>query len=151
MMLASFAEASAILDREDYRTVASANGHFLLSELQRDGWLLRTWKDGQAKLNAYLEDYASLIDGLISLYEATGELEWIENAIALTGKMIDQFWDDEAGGFFFTGKNHEALIVRSKEWLDNATPSGNSLAAMVLLKLHGHLPRESDVVSERRA
>jgi len=65
----------------------------------------------------------------------TGELEWLEQAIGLTGQMIDQFWDDEAGGFFFTGKAHEQLIVRSKDWLDNATPSGNSLATLVLLKL----------------
>jgi uncharacterized protein YyaL (SSP411 family) len=134
-MLTSFAEASAILDRADYREVASANASFLLTELQRDGLLLRTYKDGAAKLNGYLEDYASLVDGLISLYEATGELEWIEAAIKLANTMVDQFWDDESGGFFFTGKTHEKLIVRSKEWLDNATPSGNSTAALVLLRL----------------
>ncbi len=136
LMLASFAEAAAILDRSDYRDIARANAKFLLTELRRDGVLLRTWKDGQAKLNGYLEDYASLIDGLITLYEATGELDWIASAIELAEKMIEQFWDDEAGGFFFTGKSHEQLIVRSKEWLDNATPSGNSIAALVLLKLN---------------
>lgn len=136
LMLASFAEAAAILDRADYREVARANASFLLAELQRDGRLLRTSKDGAAKLNGYLEDYGSLADGLISLYEATGELKWIEAAIKLTDTMIDQFWDDEAGGFFFTAKTHEKLIVRSKEWLDNATPSGNSTAALVLLKLN---------------
>ena len=135
LMLASFAEASAILDRADYREIARSNARFLLTDLQRDGLLLRTYKDGQAKLNGYLEDYASLIDGLISLYEATGELEWIEGANMLTNKMIDQFWDDESGGFFFTGQTHEQLIVRTKEWLDNATPSGNSLAAFALLRL----------------
>jgi len=136
LMLASFAEASAILDRADYREVARANASFLLTELRSDGRLLRTYKDGNAKLNGYLEDYATLTDGLISLYEATGELEWIEAAINLSEIMIEQFWDDEAGGFFFTGSAHEKLIVRSKEWLDNATPSGNSMAAIVLLKLH---------------
>jgi uncharacterized protein YyaL (SSP411 family) len=76
-----------------------------------------------------------LIDGLISLYEASGELTWIESAIELADKMIDQFWDDSEGGFFFTGKSHEQLIVRSKEFLDNATPSGNSIAALSLLRL----------------
>ncbi|HYW74278.1 MAG TPA: thioredoxin domain-containing protein [Pyrinomonadaceae bacterium] len=136
LMLASFAEAAAILKRDDYRDVARANARFLLSEMQRDGALLRTCKDGQAKLNGYLEDYACLIDGLIALYEATGELEWIEKAIALADTMVDQFWDDTSGGFFFTAKTHEQLIVRSKEWLDNATPSGNSIAALVLLKLN---------------
>ncbi len=135
LMLSSFAEASAILERPDYRNVAEANARFLLSHLQKDGLLLRTYKAGEAKLNAYLEDYACLIDGLISLYEATGELTWIESAVALVDKMIEQFWDDSEGGFFFTGKSHEKLIVRSKEFLDNATPSGNSIATLSLLRL----------------
>ena len=135
LMLASFAEASAILERSDYRTIAEANARFLLSHLQKDGLLLRTYKDGEAKLNAYLEDYACLIDGLISLYEATGELDWIESAVTLADKMIEQFWDESEGGFFFTGKSHEKLIIRSKEFMDNATPSGNSIAALSLLRL----------------
>jgi uncharacterized protein len=135
LMLASFAEASAILERSDYRKIAEANARFLLSHLQKDGLLLRTYKDGEAKLNAYLEDYACLIDGLISLYEATGELNWIESAVTLADKMIEQFWDESEGGFFFTGKSHEKLIIRSKEFMDNATPSGNSIAALSLLRL----------------
>jgi len=97
--------------------------------------LLRTWKDGEAKLNAYLEDYACLIDGLVCLYEATGEFGWLKSSVELTDKMIDQFWDEEQGAFFFTGTSHEQLIVRSKDFLDNATPSGNSVAALALLKL----------------
>jgi len=136
LMLASFAEASAILDRADYRQVAEANSQFLLSHLQQSGLLLRTYKEGKAKLNGYLEDYACLLDGLISLYEATGELRWLETALSLTDTMIDQFWDDKDGGFFFTGKSHEQLIVRSKDFLDNATPSGNSVALLVLLRLN---------------
>jgi uncharacterized protein YyaL (SSP411 family) len=135
LMLAGFAEASAILERSDYRNIAEANARFLLTRLQKDGLLLRTYKDGKAKLNAYLEDYACLIDGLISLYEATGELTWIESAISLADKMIEQFWDDDKGGFFFTGKSHEPLIVRAKEFMDNATPSGNSIATSTLLRL----------------
>ena len=135
LMLTSFAEASAILDRADYGEVARANAKFLLSHLKQDGLLLRSYKAGESKLNAYLEDYANLVHGLIALYEATGELEWFENAIELADKMIEQFWDDEAGGFFFTGKSHEQLIVRSKEWFDNATPAGNSVAALSLLRL----------------
>ncbi|MFS8086107.1 MAG: thioredoxin domain-containing protein [Acidobacteriota bacterium] len=135
LMLSSFAEASAILGRPDYRKVAEANAGFLLKHLQRDGLLLRTYKAGEAKLNAYLEDYACLIDGLISLYEATGTLKWIESAISLVDRMIVEFWDEDASGFFFTGKSHEELIVRSKEFLDNATPSGNSIATLSLLRL----------------
>jgi uncharacterized protein YyaL (SSP411 family) len=135
LMLASLAEASAILERSDYRSVAEANAHFLLAHLQKDGLLLRSYKDGEAKLNAYLEDYACLIHGLISLYEATGELTWIESAVSLADKMIEQFWDESAGGFFFTGNRHEQLIVRTKEFMDNATPSGNSIATLSLLRL----------------
>jgi uncharacterized protein YyaL (SSP411 family) len=135
LMLASFAEASAILERPDYRKVAEANAEFLLTHLRRDGLLLRTCKDGEAKLNAYLEDYACLIDALICLYEAAGDLSWLKSSIDLADKMIDQFWDEEQGAFFFTGTSHEQLIVRSKDFLDNATPSGNSVAALALLRL----------------
>src|SRR5205823_2885943 len=103
---------------------------------QKHGLLLRTYKDGEAKLNGYLEDYSCLIEGLVSLYEATGELRWLESAVTLTEMMINQFWDEKDGGFFFTGKSHEQLIVRSKDYLDNATPSGNSVAMLALLKLN---------------
>ena len=135
MMLASFAEGGAILDRDDYRQIARNNANFLLRNLRRDALLLRTYKDGKAKLNGYLEDYAFLSEGLLTLFETTGELEWFEAAVELTDKMIDEFWDHQEGGFFFTGKSHEALIVRSKDYFDNATPSGNSVAAELLLRL----------------
>ncbi|MCU1265106.1 MAG: Thioredoxin domain containing protein [Acidobacteria bacterium] len=143
LMLASFAEASAILEREDYAEVARRNARFVLQNLSRDGLLLRTYKDGQAKLNGYLEDYAFFIDGLLSLFEATGEFEWFDAALTLTRKTIDEFWDDTDGGFFFTGASHEELIVRSKDYFDNATPSGNSVAADLLLRL-GVLTGEAD-------
>jgi uncharacterized protein YyaL (SSP411 family) len=135
MMLASFAEAAAILDRKDYEEAARKNAQFVLENLQRDGLLLRTYKDGQAKLNGYLDDYSCMADGLITLYEATGEVRWLEEALAITERMIEEFWDEESGGFFYTGKSHEELIVRSKDYFDNATPSGNSVAAEVLLRL----------------
>jgi uncharacterized protein YyaL (SSP411 family) len=135
MMLASFAEAAAILDREDYLEIARRNARFVLDSLRRDGLLLRTYKDATAKLNAYLEDYAFLSDGLLTLYEATGEVEWFEATLSITNKMIDEFWDDQEGGFFYTGRSHESLIVRSKDYFDNATPSGNSVAAEVILRL----------------
>src|SRR6185295_18429253 len=129
LMLASFAEAAAVLDRSDYLEAAQRNARFVLDNLRRDQLLLRTYKDGQAKLNAYLEDYAFFIDGLVTLFETSGELLWLEEAVSLTTKMIDEFWDDEEGGFFYTGRSHENLIVRSKDFFDNATPSGNSVAA----------------------
>ncbi len=135
LMLASFAEAGAIIGRDDYANVARRNARFVLRNLSRDGLLLRTFKDGQAKLNGYLEDYAFLIDGLLALFETTGEFEWFDAALDLTRKMIAEFWDEAEGGFFFTGSSHEELIVRSKDYYDNATPSGNSVAADVLLRL----------------
>lgn len=135
LMLTSFAEAAAILGRDDYADIATRNAEFLLSNMRRDGLLLRTYKDSQAKLNAYLEDYSFLAQALLSLYEATGEFRWFEEALRLTNKLVEEFWDDAAGGFFFTGGSHESLIVRSKDFFDNATPSGNSVAAEVLLRL----------------
>jgi uncharacterized protein len=135
LMLSSFAEAGIALGREDYLQVARNNARFILSNLRSDGFLLRTHKDGIGKYNAYLEDYAFFIDGLVTLYETTGELEWLTEAISLNQRMVDEFWDEQDGGFFFTGKSHENLIVRSKDYFDNATPSGNSVAASVLLRL----------------
>jgi len=143
LMLASFAEAGVILNRRDYTDAARRNAEFVLSNLREDGRLLRTWKDGRAKFNAYLEDYAFLSEGLLTLFETTGELRWLKEAIALADRMIEEFWDDESGGFYFTGKSHESLIVRSKDYFDNATPSGNSVAAMVLLRLAALTGRES--------
>ena len=135
LMLGSFAEAGVILNRADYTDAARRNAEFVLSNLRRDGLLLRTYKDGQAKFNAYLEDYAFFSEGLVTLYETTGESRWLTEALALTDRMIEEFWDAENGGFFFTGTSHENLIVRSKDYFDNATPSGNSVAAGVLLRL----------------
>ena len=135
LMLASFAEAGAILNRADYTAAARRNAVFLLEKLQRDGLLLRTYKDGTAKLNAYLEDYAFVVEALITLSETTAELHWLLEAISLTDRMIEEFWDKKNGGFFFTGTSHEDLIVRSKDYFDNATPSGNSVAALALLRL----------------
>jgi uncharacterized protein len=135
LMMTSFAEAAAILNRPDYAEAAKRNASFVLENLRRDRLLLRTYKAGQAKLNAYLDDYAFYIDALITLYETTGELRWFESALELTETMIAEFWDEQDGAFFYTGKSHEQLIVRSKDFFDNATPSGNSVAANVLLRL----------------
>jgi uncharacterized protein len=143
LMLASFAEAGVVLNRPDYADAARRNAEFVLSNLRRDGRLLRTWKDGTAKFNAYLEDYAFLAEGLLTLFETTGELHWLREALALTDRTVEEFWDDEGGGFFFTGKSHESLIVRAKDYFDNATPSGNSVAAMVLLRLAALTGREN--------
>lgn len=141
LMMRSFAEAARVLGRVDYREVAVANAKFLLANLYHEGGLLRSFKSdksgksGESKLNGYLEDYAYLADGLLALYEATFEVNWFVEAQRLVDKMIEQFWDDGAGGFFFTGRDHEQLISRSKDFYDNAVPAGNSVAVHVLLRL----------------
>jgi uncharacterized protein YyaL (SSP411 family) len=135
LMLASFAEAGAALNRPEYVEAARRNAEFVLSNLRCDGLLRRTYKDGVAKFNAYLEDYSFFIEGLVILYETTAETRWLNEALTLTDRMIDEFWDETNGGFYFTGNSHETLIVRSKDYFDNATPSGNSVAAIVLLRL----------------
>jgi len=143
LMLTAFAEAANILSRDDYRQVAIRNADFILNHLMRDGRLLRTYKDGQAKLNGYLEDYAYVIEGLLAVYEATFETKYFIAARELADTMIAQFWDTENGGLFFTSEDHEELITRTKDYFDNAIPSGNSVAAQVFLKLH-LLTMESD-------
>jgi uncharacterized protein YyaL (SSP411 family) len=135
LMTRSFAEASRAFDRNDYLEIATRNADFILTKLRRDGRLLRTHKDGESKLNGYLEDYAYLIDGLLSLYEASFDTRWFEEARSLTETMIAQFWDADEGGFFFTSADHEKLITRSKDFYDNAIPSGNSAGAGALIRL----------------
>jgi uncharacterized protein YyaL (SSP411 family) len=106
----------------------------LPSKLRCDG-SFRAHKNGQARFNAYLEDYACLIDGLLSLYEATFDLRWIREAEELAGWMIAKFWDSQSRDFFFTSGDHESLIHRPKDFIDAAAPSGNSAAAGALLRL----------------
>jgi uncharacterized protein YyaL (SSP411 family) len=135
LMLAAFAEAARALDRADYRQAAQRNADFLLRELRTpEGRLLRTWKEGRAHLNGYLEDYAYVIDGLLTLYESDFDARWFEAARALADTMIAHF-EDPAGGFFDTSDDHEALVTRPKSVQDNAVPSGNALAALDLLRL----------------
>jgi uncharacterized protein YyaL (SSP411 family) len=137
LMLAAFAEAARALDRDDYRLVAESNADFLLSELrQESGRLLRTWKQGEAKLNGYLEDYSYLIEGLLELYQSTFEPRWFLAAQELAETMIAHFQAPD-GGFFDTSDDHDSLITRPRDLQDNATPSGNAMAITVLLKLAG--------------
>ena len=135
LMLAAFAEAGAVLERDDYTRVADKAAAFLSESLRRDGRLLRTHKDGVSRLLGYLEDYAFLIDGLLVLHEATFEARWLRDAVELGYAMVDLFWDDAAGQFYDTGTDHEELVVRPRDMTDNAIPSGSSMAAGVLLKL----------------
>jgi hypothetical protein len=137
LMLAAFAEAAQALDRTDYRDVATANAEFLYANMRaQDGRLLRTWKAGsQAKYNAYLEDYAFLAEGLLALYQTTFDKRWFQWARELADAMLAHFSDAKNGGFYDTRDDHEQLIHRPKDIQDNAIPSGNAMAAHVLLKL----------------
>jgi len=136
LMLAAFAEAGRALGRLDYADIATQNAEFLYTNLgQADGRLLRSWRDGAgARYNAYLEDYAFLADGLLALYQTTFEPRWFLWARELAEWMLTHF-EDPAGGFFDTSDDHEMLLHRPKDTQDNATPSGNSMAAGVLLTL----------------
>ena len=135
LMLRSFAEAARYLKRADYLQVATHNAEFLLARLRQDGRLLRSYKDGKARFNGYLEDYFFLADGLLALYEASFEPRWFQEARNVVDQAIVLFADEQNGGFFDTGSDHEVLINRPKDIMDNATPAGNSVAMDVLLKL----------------
>jgi uncharacterized protein YyaL (SSP411 family) len=136
LMIAALADAGAAMGRDDYLDAASACARFAL-ESMRDpqGRLLRTWKDGEGRLNAYLEDHAFLLEGLLRLYEATLEVRWFDAARETADAMIERFGDDERGGFFTTSHDHEELIARRKDVGDHPIPSGNSSAAYGLLRL----------------
>ncbi|MCA1621398.1 MAG: thioredoxin domain-containing protein [Acidobacteria bacterium] len=135
LMLEAYAEAAAALGREDYREAAERNAGFILKALVSDGLLLHVYKDGRAKHVGFLDDYSYVVSGLVTLYETTGRLRWLEAAVRLTDKMLEEFWDEEGGGLFYNGVSGEKLIVRNKDYFDNATPSGNSVAAEALLRL----------------
>jgi uncharacterized protein len=137
LMLAAFAEAGRVLERPDYTAAAEQNARFLYETVrQENGRLLRTWKAGAAaKYNAYLEDYTYLADGLLALYQTTFDSHWFTWARELGDLALQHFHDVANGGFFDTSDDHEALIVRPKDVQDNATPSGNAMAAHLLLGL----------------
>jgi uncharacterized protein YyaL (SSP411 family) len=141
MMLRAFAEAGFVLDQPRYLDAAVRNATFLLEEMRPEGRLLRTWKrdaatdTGVAKINAYLEDHALLIDGLLATYQASFEARFLDAAVELTDAMLYLFWDEGVEGFYDTGRDHESLITRPRDFFDNATPSGTSVAADVLLRL----------------
>jgi hypothetical protein len=136
MALRGFAVAAAAFDRRDYLEVAQRNADFLLQQQRReDGRLLRIWKDGKASVPAYLEDYALSIDGLLALYRVDGNPRWLQAARELTDAMLMLFWDESLGGFYDSATDHETLVTRPRDVSDNATPSGNSVATEVLLRL----------------
>src|ERR671912_771012 len=141
LMLRAFAFAASVLDREDYREIAEKNASFLMEKLVVDGRLRRSYKDGRARFNGYLEDYACVADGLLELYEATFETRWIAEAGSLADAILELFWDAERGVFYDTAADHEELVTRPRDVYDNASPSGNTVAVDVLLRLSVLLER----------
>ena len=135
LMLKSFAEAASILGEERFLQAAVKNADFILTHLRQDGKLLRSYKDGVAKVPGYLGDYAFLADGLLALHEATLDRRWLDEAISLGEEMVQLFWDELTGVFYDSSKEHESLLVRPRDFYDNALPSSSSVAVDVLLRL----------------
>ena len=137
LMIAALAKGAQALDEPLYAKAAEKAAGFILENLvSANGRLLRRYREQEAALPAYLNDYAFMVWGLLELYEATFNVFWFEKAILLNREMIDIFWDDLNGGLFYTGKGNERLITRSKEIYDGALPSGNSVAALNFLRLN---------------
>lgn len=134
LALITFSEAARYLKDANYLQIARRNANFLLDSMKKKRRLSRSWRKGKSKYNGYLEDFAGLVLGLLSLYQSDPDARWYSEAINLAETIIADF-TDPAGGFFDTSINHEKLIVRPKELQDNALPSGNSLAATALMQI----------------
>ncbi len=134
LALTALVEAGKALDRADYLQAAMRNADFMLGHMLKDGRLKRSWRAGEAKQAAFLEDYAGLGLGLLSLYQADPDPRWYQAAVNLLEQIMVHF-RDPASGFFDTSDKEETLLYRPHDLQDNATPSGNALAAMLLLKM----------------
>jgi uncharacterized protein YyaL (SSP411 family) len=134
LMLRAFADAGRVLDRGDLTMAAQANARFLLAHMRHGGRMRRSYKDGRAPLAGYLEDQAAVADGLLALYEATFDTQWLAAVRGLVTEMLTAFWDQASGAFFDTALDQERLVARPQDVTDNAIPSGTSLAVDVLLR-----------------
>ena len=137
LMIAALADGFRVLKKEAYRQAAEKAAGLILARMRDDsGRLLRSYRQGSAKLPAYLEDYAFFGHGLLRLHAATGDPRWLAQARELVDRMIDDFHDPRDGGFFFTAGDHERLLARPKEYYDHALPSSNGMAVRVLMELY---------------
>ena len=134
LLLSAFSEAAWYLRRQDYLRIAQKIANFIILRLSSNGRLFRSWRNGASTHTAYLEDYASFICGLLSLYQVDANPRWYSSAVSFTEEMIEKFKDPQ-GGFFDTDNDKQGLIIRPKNIQDNATPSGNSLAANALIQM----------------
>jgi hypothetical protein len=142
LMIDALARAGTALSEPNYVIAADAAGEFILQNMRRRpaeagarGRLFHTWRNGVAKLDAYLDDYTALANSFVSLYEATGNEKWINESIELMDVVLARFNDAAGGGFYYTASDHEQLLTRTKELTDSSVPSGNALAATALLRL----------------
>jgi uncharacterized protein YyaL (SSP411 family) len=135
LALAAFAEAGRALGRADYIAAAVKNAEFITTQMRDGARLLRSWKDGRAKIKGYLEDYAMVGAGLLALYEATFDRRWLDASRRLAEEALRLFWDQAEEKFFDTGADQEALVVRPRNLFDNAVPSGTSVAIEWLMRL----------------
>jgi len=149
-MISAYAKAAEVLAEPRYQQIAVDAVAFIERALQRGDRLLSTYKDGIAKLNGYLDDYAFVVSALLDVFELVQDRRYLERAAALTDSTIAHFWDARAGGFFFTSDDHEALIVRSKPAFDGSIPSGNSVAARNLLRLY-HYTEKTEYLERAEA
>jgi hypothetical protein len=136
LMISALARAASTLAEPRYATQAARAADFVLDRMRERGRLLRSYSEGRARHDAYLEDYAFLIAGLVDLYEADSSPRWLEQAIALDRMLEQHFEDKSAGGYFTTSDDHKPLLARAKPAYDNAEPSGNAVQALNLLRLH---------------
>jgi uncharacterized protein len=147
LMIDAMAKAAGALEEPRYLAAAEKAAAFVLGDMRKsDGRLLHTWRAGQAKIDAYVDDYAALANALVSLYEATFNERYIDEAIGLVEIMLRHFADPSGWGFFYTADDQEQLIARNKEMHDSSVPSGNALAATVLVRL-GKLTGRSDYLT----
>ena len=137
LAISAFARAALALDRPDHAEVAARAADFVLREMRdEEGRLKRSWRMGQTSESAFLDDYAFLVQGLLDLHEATGQLRWLTEAQALQETLDEHYLDQRGGGYFTTAADHEALLTRDKPSHDGAEPGGNAIAAMNLLRLY---------------
>lgn len=136
LMISSMAKAFQVLEDPRYLKAAQNSAEFVLNNLQQDdGKLLRRWRDGSASFNAYLNDYAFLIQGLLTLYQSDFQLKWYQAALKLQGLQDELFWDDKKGGYYFADSSDSSLLQRRITYHDSSLPSGNAVAALNLLQL----------------
>lgn len=151
LMISSLAFGSRVLNEPSYREAAQKAADFLLEKMkQKDGRLMHRYRDGEVAITGFIEDYAFFTHGLYDLYEATFDPRYLEEAKFFLKGMFRLFWDEAGGGFFLTGKDAEKLIARTKELYDGAIPSGNSLAALSLLRV-GRLTMDREMENWARS